>query len=480
LRLGVAGYTFAATQEALVVKHDDHRLNQITKDPVKELHGLIETDRRWSGYLRQRGLGDEYDRWHAYNQRRIRKAHQRQVRRLVAAGQTRAAWRYVRDMRPYSSWGRGFVAHAAAFAAGRTLLAVPRLVARTVRGRKPAAVSNKKSLLGRPLAIDRPGGGGGTAPPAISVVIPTYNRAELLRRAIDSALAQTYQDLELIVVDDGSTDSTAATVRSVADSRIRYIRLPKNRGVPFARNTGIASARGEWVAFLDCDDEWKPDKLERQLASIEAAPEAAASYTRCEVQPSNGRRRRRREIAQGDVTDAVLRMEIPLVPSVYMVKRRALMDVGGFDETMEAAEDADLWLRLAQAGVRFAGVTEPLAIKHHDHDLTQFEKDPIVRLRWFRAMDRRWGTLMKERLGHEYYQRWQRNKLRRFRRRHKKYVKRIARGGSRVEALRYVMRMLPYLSWGQKHVRKALTFAIVGADSTGHPPAPISRNGASR
>jgi GT2 family glycosyltransferase len=173
-------------------------------------------------------------------------------------------------------------------------------------------------------------------------------------------------------------------------------------------------------------------------------------------------------------------MDIPLVPSVYLVKRRALIDVGGFDETMEAAEDADLWLRLAQAGVRFAGITEPLAIKHHDHDLAQFEKDPIVRLRWFRAMDRRWGALMQERLGLEYYQRWQRNKLRRFRRRHKKHVKRIVRGGSRSEALRYAMRMLPYLSWGQKHVRKALTFAIVGARSKGNPPAPISRNGASR
>ena len=101
--------------------------------------------------------------------------------------------------------------------------------------------------------------------PKVSVVIPTHDRAHLVGRAIRSVLAQTFQDFEIIVVDDCSVDNTKEVVQSLADSRIRYLRHEINRGGSAARNTGIGAARGEWIAFLDSDDEWLPKKLEKQL-----------------------------------------------------------------------------------------------------------------------------------------------------------------------------------------------------------------------
>ena len=109
-----------------------------------------------------------------------------------------------------------------------------------------------------------------TRPPRVSVVIPTYNRAGTVGRAIASALAQTDQDREIIVVDDGSTDATAAVVARLGDA-VRYVRQ-ENRGVAAARNRGIREARGAYVAFLDSDDEWLPEKLDRQVTVLEREP----------------------------------------------------------------------------------------------------------------------------------------------------------------------------------------------------------------
>ena len=100
---------------------------------------------------------------------------------------------------------------------------------------------------------------------AVSVIITTYNRAHLVGKAIKSVLNQTFQDFELIVVDDGSTDNTEEVINSFNDTRIRYIRHKINKGGNAARNTGLRNSKGEYIAFLDSDDEWLPEKLERQL-----------------------------------------------------------------------------------------------------------------------------------------------------------------------------------------------------------------------
>ena len=103
--------------------------------------------------------------------------------------------------------------------------------------------------------------------PTVSIIIPTYNRAHLIGRAIQSVLNQTYQNFEIIVVDDGSTDNTEEMIKEFQkhDKRIKYIRHEKNRGGAAARNTGIKVARGEYIAFQDSDDEWLPEKLEKQM-----------------------------------------------------------------------------------------------------------------------------------------------------------------------------------------------------------------------
>ena len=113
---------------------------------------------------------------------------------------------------------------------------------------------------------------GGPHSPTVTVVIPTYNRANLLGRSIRSVIGQTYGDFELIIVDDGSTDSTAEIAASFDDERVKYIRREQNGGVGAARNTGIKAAIGKFVAFNDHDDEWLPDKLERQMKIFKTLP----------------------------------------------------------------------------------------------------------------------------------------------------------------------------------------------------------------
>lgn len=109
--------------------------------------------------------------------------------------------------------------------------------------------------------------------PRVSVVIPTYNRADIITRAVDSVLAQTVDDIEVLIIDDGSTDGTRALIEDIDDSRVRYLAHDTNRGVSAARNTGVEAGRGEYVAFLDSDDEWLPRKLERQLSALDGREE---------------------------------------------------------------------------------------------------------------------------------------------------------------------------------------------------------------
>lgn len=139
--------------------------------------------------------------------------------------------------------------------------------------------------------------------PAVSVIIPSYNRAHMLGTAINSVLAQVFQDWELIVVDDGSTDNTEEVVHAFGDERIRYIRQGRNSGASAARNRCLAVSRGRYVAFLDSDDEWFPEKLTRQMAVFrQSALVPGAVYTGvCRVDVPTGRVRVERPRVRGDV-----------------------------------------------------------------------------------------------------------------------------------------------------------------------------------
>jgi glycosyltransferase involved in cell wall biosynthesis len=186
----------------------------------------------------------------------------------------------------------------------------------------------------------------------ISVVIPAYNAARFLPRCLESVFAQTLKPDEVIVVDDGSTDNTAALAEELG---ARVISQP-NGGLSAARNTGIRNASSEWIALLDADDLWAPTKLERQAARIQ--PDTVLVYTGIRIFDDNGIR------SENPAIDAIsakkmLRYRNPITPSTVLARREALLQNGGFREDIRACEDWEMWVRLQQLG-NFESVGDPL------------------------------------------------------------------------------------------------------------------------
>jgi glycosyltransferase involved in cell wall biosynthesis len=200
--------------------------------------------------------------------------------------------------------------------------------------------------------------------PSISVVIPTYNCAVLLPKAIRSAYAQTIAPIQVIVVDDGCTDDTGDVVGRLAGSlpdTFTFIRKP-NGGEASARNCGVAAATGEYVAFLDQDDMWLPNKFERQLALFQSTPSPSLVFTALTRVSRDTREPVRIEGWKPDPVHTLARLMegCCVTPSTVIVRRDALTAVGPFDESLWLGNDWDMWLRLAVAGHRFAYLDEPL------------------------------------------------------------------------------------------------------------------------
>jgi hypothetical protein len=196
--------------------------------------------------------------------------------------------------------------------------------------------------------------------PDVSVVIPTHDRRQLLGQAVRSALGQTDVEVEVVVVDDGSADGSAAAVNALGDRRIRLIRHERPHGVAMARNTGAEAASGAWVALLDDDDLWAPDKLSRQLAAATAAG-AGWAYTGAVEVDGEGRLLGGRPPPSPDELLAGLRRRNPMPAgsSNVLVRAELLTASGGFDPGLRHLADWDLWLRLASLG-RPACVPAPL------------------------------------------------------------------------------------------------------------------------
>ena len=186
--------------------------------------------------------------------------------------------------------------------------------------------------------------------PRVSVIVTTYNRASLLLRAVDSVLAQTYEDYELIIVDDCSTDDTPELTITFEDSRIRAVRHEDNMGQSAAQNTGIRLARGEYVAFLDDDDEWVAQKLLRQVRTLDASdPRVGLVYTWFDHvdAPSGVRRAGGRSVTTGDLSEDLLECRVPAPTSTYLVRTEAARGIGGFDEALKKLTDLDFLARLS-------------------------------------------------------------------------------------------------------------------------------------
>lgn len=201
--------------------------------------------------------------------------------------------------------------------------------------------------------------------PETSVIIPTYNRCDFLREAIESVTVQTYVDYELIVIDDGSNDDTRGFVGNLSGG-IRY-HHQANRGPGAARNCGIKIARGEFLTFLDSDDLWLPEKLERQVSLMKRAPSAVVCYTdeRWIRRGVRVNQRQKHRKYSGWIFEKCLPLCIVSPSSVLM--RRSFFDVAGFfDEDLPACEDYDLWLR-ASLCMPFHFIGEELIIKRGGH-----------------------------------------------------------------------------------------------------------------
>lgn len=198
--------------------------------------------------------------------------------------------------------------------------------------------------------------------PTVSVILPTYNRADILGDAVRSVLAQTYEDFELLIVDDASTDNTDDIVAEFGDSRIQYLKHDINRGASAARNTGIEAARGSYIAFQDSDDEWFSEKLAKQMSVFDrSSSEVGVVYTGI-WRTVNGEKRYLPYPAidpkEGDIQDSIQRQNfIPV--QVAVVRRECFERVGTFDEETPPIDDWDLWLRISQQ-FEFRLVDEPL------------------------------------------------------------------------------------------------------------------------
>lgn len=199
--------------------------------------------------------------------------------------------------------------------------------------------------------------------PLVSVIIPVYNREKSVHESIDSALAQTPQNFEVIVVDDGSTDKTAQVVTTSYGPPVRLIRKA-NGGVSSARNAGIQAALGKYVAFLDSDDLWLPGKLKAQADYLEAHPGAALVYTDEYVEVDGAIEKKTRFQKNPPKTRLLYSAFVdptPLQTSSVMVRKSVLDEIGGFFEELKIHEDSDLWNRISEC-YELGFIDKPLTV----------------------------------------------------------------------------------------------------------------------
>jgi glycosyltransferase involved in cell wall biosynthesis len=202
----------------------------------------------------------------------------------------------------------------------------------------------------------------------IDVILPTFNRAPTLERAISSVLAQTYRELKLFIVDDGSTDGTLEVIKPfLNDPRVNYL-FQDNRGVSAARNLGIKKSNNEWIAFLDSDDEWLPQKIEKQVSFRMMNPHYRFIHSN-EIWVRNGLQVNATKKFDKSNNEIFKRsLETCLIsPSTVMMKRDLCIEHGCFDERFVICEDYDLWLKIL-AGETVGFISDELIKKHGGHD----------------------------------------------------------------------------------------------------------------
>jgi len=215
----------------------------------------------------------------------------------------------------------------------------------------------------------------------ISVIIPTYNRADLIKDAISTVLAQTYQNFEIVVVDDGSQDNTAEIIRDFGDERIKYI-YQENSGVSSARNNGIKNASGEYVAFLDSDDLWHPQKLEKQLSVLENNPDAGLVTTSSQYTT----KKIKKHCAKSNIL--LNPYKVFCGTPTLLIRKNVLETAGLFDEYMALCEDWDLFFRISLVS-KIRNVPEVLTyVRSHKGNLSKTSPVDKFKESYLRFLDK--------------------------------------------------------------------------------------------
>lgn len=212
----------------------------------------------------------------------------------------------------------------------------------------------------------------------VSVIIPTYNRSTLLVKAIKSLQSQSYKNIEIIVVDDCSIDDTSKVVKKFNDERIIYVRHDINKGGSEARNTGIKMATGKYIAFLDSDDQWLPEKIEKQLLIFQQNTETGLVYTGLKIINEIGLTKISVPEFRGKLLSRLLESNCIDTTSSIVVRKDLLLKVGGFDTSLPSCQDWDLYIRLANV-TEFDYVKDPLVLFYqHDGERISTNNNSVV------------------------------------------------------------------------------------------------------
>jgi glycosyltransferase involved in cell wall biosynthesis len=227
-----------------------------------------------------------------------------------------------------------------------------------------------------PLTIDTGGGylndiQSTSSQPLVTAVVTTYNRPELVKRAIKSVLDQTYAPLEFIIVEDGTDTGIHDWLHKLGHNEVRYVCHTENQGLASARNTAIAVADGDYIAFLDDDDVWKPDRIEQQISLLESLPatereQIGVVYCGLESRRDGAVQSILHPENDGNLAVSIREDGASTVQSACLFQRDALVDVGGYDEELPSSIDHDIWMSLAVGGYSALALDEPLVISFDD------------------------------------------------------------------------------------------------------------------
>jgi glycosyltransferase involved in cell wall biosynthesis len=243
--------------------------------------------------------------------------------------------------------------------------------------------------------------------PLITAIVTTYDRPRLAQRAIRSAFAQTYAPLEILIIEDGTDSGVESWLQREKQGAVRYVRHHQNQGLAAARNTGLAYASGDYIAYLDDDDEWKPNRLAEQvklLSQLSSTQRERTGVIYCtdEIRyPDATVVADASEYNSGELRSSILKQHRLTTPSSsYLFEVEALRDVGGFDEQLTSSIDHDIWMALADAGYHAYFVDEPLVVKSKEGQATMVT-DSRRRINGILQFVEKWRPVLKEWMGED-------------------------------------------------------------------------------